>query len=442
MPNCQTLRGYQTNQRVCEFAESSDQTKRSSRRLKSLFHLKIIAFSYKLTSSVQHLDKMPATIQQQQHQNILLTGGHKNNEFPLISWKQYLCSIADSDQIAETWRILTGMASTNSLQAMKHKLLMQSASSIDHVHLSRNHQQKHSFDESGEMKQLICSRLENVSWRVWFEKSRKNTNGKSVAGDAKENVANMISKSNVIIELPTSYREKESKISDWIDSYLVTAANSDSQDYSNSTVDDDTEDFEYLTDEDEFTDEEECEDDFEGQQDTLLRSPVEAIRKKSCLRSRESLLSAMIKSGCNTASSSFKQPSRCPIFTSIPNASSCSITAAVSKCQDLCHMARPTPSPCTLSINGEEVTCNSYFRNQTSSIKLEVGTVEKSVKSIINRSLRTNRSSSVVQPRPKSVGDVFAGQDKLADAEMTSKSHPNNPKGTKQFFEDDTTVIW
>ncbi|KAI3639017.1 hypothetical protein MIR68_003515 [Amoeboaphelidium protococcarum] len=112
----------------------------------------------------------------------------KNDQFPLALWKNYLSQIASAEDIAVTWRVFTSLASHAVMQAYvrsievtdlllprNHHNYHHSVSEVKRRHRLKSDSKQYSQDDSLSRQQAntISKRLENVSWRVWFEKSKK-----------------------------------------------------------------------------------------------------------------------------------------------------------------------------------------------------------------------------------------------------------------------------
>ncbi|KAI3650710.1 hypothetical protein MP228_004191 [Amoeboaphelidium protococcarum] len=112
----------------------------------------------------------------------------KNDQFPLALWKDYLSQIASAEDIAVTWRVFTSLASHAVMQAYvrsievtdlllprNHHNFHHSVSEVKRRHRLKSDGKQYSEDDSLSRQQAntISKRLENVSWRVWFEKSKK-----------------------------------------------------------------------------------------------------------------------------------------------------------------------------------------------------------------------------------------------------------------------------
>jgi len=144
--------------------------------------------------------------------------------FPFELWKEYLWSAASAEDIAVTWRIFTSLAAHAAVQAVKQSL-----------GLSELLQDEHSIKE---LRKIICSRLENVSWRVWYEKShcdnqlqrkpRKPVNleftTKTTKLSSSQSSNHSVRQRSVsepsVFGLPQTTREQQTKVTEWLTHYV------------------------------------------------------------------------------------------------------------------------------------------------------------------------------------------------------------------------------
>jgi hypothetical protein len=144
--------------------------------------------------------------------------------FPLSLWKEYLI-VASLEDIAVSWRIFTSIAAHAAILAVKKSLCM--------GHLVSNDSNDQAVKD---MTKLICSRLENVSWRVWYEKSHcVKTAAAASALEPQAKSGQTLFKQNSkassaaslqraisepsIFGLSLSAREQQEKVTDWLSDF-------------------------------------------------------------------------------------------------------------------------------------------------------------------------------------------------------------------------------
>ncbi|KAI3656317.1 hypothetical protein MP638_003116 [Amoeboaphelidium occidentale] len=140
-----------------------------------------------------------------------------DSSFPLDLWRNYLLSTTQED-IAVSWRIFTQIAAHTAIMAVRTGLCMQLLNCSDQEP-SVKYETK-----------LICSRLENASWRLWHKKSNDHKEKKQ------ENVAEKYlfqqrepTKSPTTLQravsepsifgLPDSARVQQNKVTEWLSQY-------------------------------------------------------------------------------------------------------------------------------------------------------------------------------------------------------------------------------